>query len=56
MNGLIKNIGLIIELIGVALLIIPKVMESTTNTTLIAGGSCLVLGVIAHVVINKFVK
>ena len=55
MNGLVKSIGLIIQLIGVALLIVPKIMETISNMTLLAGGICLVIGIIAHVLINKYV-
>ncbi len=53
MKGLIKNIGILIQLVGVALLIVPKIMETTSNTTLMAGGACLVVGIIAHMLINK---
>lgn len=55
MKALLKYLGVIIELIGVAFLIIPKIMQTTSNATLIAGGSCLVAGIITFIIINKFV-
>lgn len=56
MNTLLKYTGLIIELIGVALLIIPKLMETTSNVTLAAGGLCMIIGVIVHIILNRMIK
>jgi len=56
MKALLKYSGIIIQLIGVLLLLVPKFMGTTTNVTLIAGGVCIALGVIAYVVINRVVK
>lgn len=56
MNGFLKYLGLIIELIGVILLLLPKFIDAKSNPFLIAGGTCMVIGVIAYVVINKLLK
>jgi hypothetical protein len=56
MKAFKKYIGVIIELIGVAFLIIPKLMESTTNGTLVVGGTGIVVGVITYVITNKKAK
>lgn len=56
MNTLLKYSGLIIELIGVALLLVPKFMKTTSNLTLSVGGLCIIVGVIVHVIMNKRIK
>lgn len=56
MKALLKYSGLIIQLIGVVILLVPKFMGTTSNVTLVIGGACIVLGVIAYVVINRIVK
>ncbi|MDA3854563.1 MAG: hypothetical protein PF444_10050 [Bacteroidales bacterium] len=57
MKALIKYSGVIIQLIGVALLLVPKVMgKAPNNVTLVLGGSLITLGVIAYIVINRMVK
>lgn len=57
MKALLKYSGVIIQLIGVILLLIPKLMGNPANNVmLMAGGACIVLGVIIYVVINRRVK
>lgn len=56
MKALLKYSGVIIQLIGVILLLVPKFMGTTSNVTLVAGGSCIALGVIVYVVINRIAK
>ncbi|MGL4992939.1 MAG: hypothetical protein ACRC6R_02205 [Bacteroidales bacterium] len=53
MNELMKYIGVIITIIGVAILAVPQFMGSTTNTTLLAGLVTVILGIVAHIVVNK---
>jgi hypothetical protein len=53
MDNLIKYSGLILEIIGVLFLLIPKLLGATSNGTLIAGGACLVVGILSHIIINK---
>lgn len=56
MNAFLKYLGLIIEVIGVIFLIVPKLMSTTSNNTLVAGGACMVIGIATHVVVNRKVK
>jgi len=56
MNGFLKYLGLIIELIGVILILLPKFIDVTVNPFLIAGGVCMVVGVILYVIINRHLK
>ena len=56
MKALLKYSGIIIQLIGVILLLVPKFMGTTTNITLVFGGSFIALGVIAYVITNKLIK
>ena len=53
MSTLIKNLGVIVLLIGVAILAVPAITGGMTNTILIAGLVTILLGYIAHIVINK---
>ena len=56
MKALLKYSGLIIQLIGVILLLVPKFMGTTSNITLGIGGFFIVLGIIVYVIINKVTK
>ncbi len=56
MKILLKYSGLILQLIGVALLLIPKMMGKLNNGTLAAGGICIALGIIVYIIISKFEK
>lgn len=57
MKALLKYSGVIIQLIGVILLLLPKLMGNPANNLMLSlGGALIVLGVIAYVIINKVVK
>ena len=56
MSELIKNLGVIILLIGVAILAVPAFTGSSSNTTLLAGLVVSVIGYISHIAINKRVE
>lgn len=56
MNALLKYSGLLLQLIGVALLLIPKAMGNISNGYLVSGGTLIVLGIIVYVIINRVVK
>lgn len=53
MNALIKNLGVIILLIGVAILAIPALTNSMSNTLLVAGLAVIIIGYFSHIIINK---
>lgn len=56
MKALVKYSGLVLQLIGVALLLIPKAMGSLNNGFLVAGGALIALGIIVYVILNRVVK
>lgn len=55
MKDILKYAGVIVVLIGAIVLIIPGLMHTTSNATLTAAAILLVIGFVAHIVINRFV-
>ena len=53
MNELIKHLGVIVLLIGVAVLAVPFFNGTMTNTYLLTGVSLVILGYIGHIALNK---
>lgn len=53
MSELVKNLGVIVLLIGVIILAVPAITGGVTNTILIAGLAVIILGYVGHIVINK---
>lgn len=53
MNQLIKNLGVIVLLIGVIILAVPALTGGVSNTILLAGLGFIILGYIGHIAINK---
>ena len=56
MSGLIKNLGVIVLLIGVVILAVPFLTGSMTNGILLTGLAVIILGSLGHIVINKRVE
>lgn len=56
MNELIKNLGVIVLIIGVAILAVPFLTGGMTNSMLLAGLGLILLGYFGHIVINKRVE
>lgn len=57
MKQLMKYLGVLIQIVGILLLIVPYFNRTTTNTTLITGGGLIALGLIVHIVLNRwFIK
>jgi len=56
MKELVKNLGLILILIGVILLAVFVFMQANTNARMLVSLILIVVGFIAHIVINKFVN
>ena len=56
MNELVKNLGVIVLLIGVIILAVPAITGGVTNTILIAGLAIIIISYIGHIVINKKVQ
>ena len=54
MKDLMKYLGVLVQIIGILLLIIPYFNQATTNTTLIFGGGLIALGFILHIVLNRW--
>ena len=53
MSELVKNLGVIVLLIGVIILAVPAITGGVTNTILIAGLAVIILGYVGHIVTNK---
>ncbi len=53
MSELIKNLGVIILLIGVLIMAVPAFTGSSSNTTLGAGLAVIIIGYLSHILINK---
>ena len=53
MSELVKNLGVIVLLIGVIILAVPAITGGVTNTILFAGLAVIILGDVGHIVINK---
>ena len=53
MSELVKNLGVIVLLIGVIILAVPAITGGVTNTILIAGLAVIIFGYVGHIVINK---
>lgn len=53
MDELIRNLGVIILLLGVIILAIPTMAGAMSNAILLTGLGVIVIGYISHIVINK---
>ena len=53
MNNLLKNLGSILVLIGVVLLAIYFFTQSNSNNFLISAGVIMIIGLVAHIFLNK---
>jgi hypothetical protein len=56
MKSFLKYLGPIILLIGTALIAVYFFNNTPKNTILIVAGAMMITGLIAHVVINKYVE
>lgn len=56
MNELLKNLGVIVLLIGVIILAVPALTGGMSNTVLLTGLGLIILGYLGHIVINKRVE
>lgn len=56
MKNLVKYLGVLLVVIGALVIIIPALMNTTNNTTLGFAAGFLVVGMVGHIILNKFVK
>lgn len=56
MNVLLKNLGVIVLLIGVAILAVPALTGGMTNGVLIGGLVTILIGYFGHIIINKKIQ
>ena len=55
-NEILKYLGILVILIGVAVLVIYHFgHHAAENTLLIIGGICILTGTIGHVILNKYI-
>ena len=53
MNELIKNLGVIVLLIGVVILVVPFFTGGMTNSILLTGLALIIVGYLGHIALNK---
>ena len=53
MDTLIKNLGVIVIILGTLALIIPSFLGFNSNTTLSIGGILLFAGLVLHIIMTK---
>ncbi|MDR2811339.1 MAG: hypothetical protein LBB84_12450 [Tannerellaceae bacterium] len=53
MSNLFKYLGVIILLIGVAILAIPALSNGVNNTILLSGSGVIILGYLVHIILNR---
>lgn len=53
MNVLLKNLGVIILLIGIAILAVPALTGGMSNSVLAAGLVVVLIGYFSHIFLNK---
>ncbi|MGL5787339.1 MAG: hypothetical protein ACRCX4_11050 [Bacteroidales bacterium] len=56
MKELMKYLGVIITIIGVAILAIPQFTGTTTNGTLATGLVVIIFGIFSFILINKRIE
>lgn len=56
MNEIIKYAGVILILIGVVIFVAYSVTHGAGNGYLLSGGCCVLAGLIAHILLNKYMK
>ncbi|MDY9919101.1 hypothetical protein SAMN05216365_1224 [Porphyromonadaceae bacterium NLAE-zl-C104] len=56
MKELARNIGILVMLIGVAILVIPFLTGGTNNTNLIIGLVLVIEGLLGHIYVNNMKK
>ena len=56
MNELIKNLGVIVLLIGVVILVVPFFTGGMTNSILLTGMALTIIGYEGHIVMNKRIE
>jgi uncharacterized protein YjeT (DUF2065 family) len=56
-NEILKYLGILVILIGVAVLVIYHFgAHAAENTLLIVGGLCIFVGAVGHVILNKYIQ
>jgi len=53
-NEILKYLGILVILVGVALLAVYQFGSFTENSLLVAGGLCVVTGAVGFVILNKY--
>ncbi len=56
MSELIKNLGVIVLLIGVVILVVPFLTGGMNNSILLSGLGVIILGYLSHIFINKRIE
>jgi len=52
----LKYLGVLVLLIGVAVLIVPTMIGKPSNTYLLAGMAIILVGFLGHIILNKKIE
>lgn len=55
MKSFLKYVGIIVVILGAILIVVPAFMNATSNATLGTAGVLMVVGIIAHIFLNKYI-
>ncbi len=55
-SEILKYLGVLVILVGVALLVVYNFGSYPGNGMLVAAGACVVVGAIGHIVLNKYIE
>ncbi len=56
MKNFLKNLGIIIILLGVIILVIKTLSQGLSNAPLAIGGALIVIGLIVQIVIGRYIE
>ncbi|HKK58710.1 MAG TPA: hypothetical protein VJ937_04485 [Salinivirga sp.] len=56
MKNFLKNLGIIIILIGVIILVIKTLSSGLSNAPLAIGGGLIVIGLIVQIVLGRYIE
>ncbi len=56
MKELLKNLGALLVLVGVVILVVYNFSENQSNAYLWSALSCMIVGIVGHIFLNKYIN
>lgn len=56
MKELLKNLGVLLVLVGVVILVIYNFVSQPSNAYLWSALACIVVGILGHIFLNKYIN